>query len=51
MNKTQLEAPAEAGADSQRLVLVNISGQDRVGLMSEVTLTLAKVDTLITSSC
>lgn len=47
MNKTQLEAPAEAGADSQRLVLVNISGQDRVGLMSELTLALAKVDTQV----
>ena len=47
MNKTELEAPATPGAQSQRLVLLNISGQDRVGLMSELTQALAKVATQV----
>jgi len=47
MDKRQLEAPGEPGAESQRLVLLNISGQDRVGLMSEITEALAKVDTQV----
>ncbi len=47
MNKTELEAPDAPGAQSQRLVLLNISGQDRVGLMSELTQVLAKVTTQV----
>jgi len=47
MNKKELEAQAAPGAQSQRLVLLNISGQDRVGLMSELTQTLAKVSTQV----
>jgi len=47
MNKTELEAPGLPGAQSQRLVLLNISGQDRVGLMSELTQALAKVSTQV----
>ena len=46
MNKTPSE-PVTAGEDSQRLVLLNISGQDRVGLMSEVAQALAHVHTQV----
>ena len=47
MNKTELEAQAAPGAQSQRLVLLNISGQDRVGLLSELCQALAKVSTQV----
>lgn len=50
MNNKQpdaLAATPDAPAGDKRLWLVNISGQDRVGLMSELTQALAEADTQV----